>query len=188
MNSDSSDISEFDDTAGPERLLERHLRDYLVKNLEASLGIRLRVLETERAVEGVGRIDIFAEGPLGSLWAIELKIGTATRDAVGQLSSYLGGLEAEGIKARGLVVASAFDKSALAAARAVPNIYLYSYSVQFSCHATGDRKIDNREFKLSLAPQAKRSSQRKESKKKSEDPFSVTSLQAAWPLPIDRKK
>lgn len=188
MNSDNSDISGLEDPAGPERLLERHLRDYLVKNLDASLRIRLRVIETERVVEGVGRIDIFAEGPLGSLWAIELKIGTATRDAVGQLSSYLGGLETEGIKARGLLVASAFDKSALAAARAVPNIYLYSYSVQFSCHATGDRKIDHQEFELSLAPEAKRSSKHKEPKKKAEDPFSVNSLQAAWPFPTDQKK
>ena len=135
-----------------ERLLEKHLQSFLVANIGASLDIPLKLMSTERVVKDVGRIDIMAEGPLGSIWAIELKIGCASRDAVGQLSSYLGALMAEGIEARGILVASDFDAPALAAVRAVPSIYCYAYTVGFSFVAVGERRVDHQEFELSLEP------------------------------------
>jgi len=138
--------------ADAERLLERHLQNFLVSNIGASLDIPLKLMAAERVLKDVGRIDILAEGPLGSIWAIELKIGCASRDAVGQLSSYLGALLAEGIEARGILVASDFDASALAAVRAVPSIYCYTYAVGFSFEAVGERRIDHQEFELSLEP------------------------------------
>jgi hypothetical protein len=183
MNAD--DIAPAVPPAGPERLLESHMRDFLVSNLQDALGLPLRLIATERIVEGLGRIDVYAGGPKGSLWAIELKVGTASRDAVGQLSSYLGALAAEGVEARGILVASAFDKSAHAAARAVPNVYLFTYALQFAFLPIGERKIDLREFKLSLARVAK--SKTTPRKSTEADPFSVDSLKSSWPFPQDKK-
>lgn len=138
--------------ADADRLMEKHLQDFLVSNISASLDIPLKLVATERVVKDVGRIDILAEGPLGTIWAIELKIGCASRDAVGQLASYLGALHAEGIEAKGILVASTFDAAALAAIRVIPSIYCYSYTVGFSFEAFGEHHIDQQEFELSLKP------------------------------------
>jgi hypothetical protein len=134
------------------RLLERHLQSFLAANIGAALDIPLKLLSTERALQDVGRIDILAEGPLGSIWAIELKIGCASRDAVAQLSSYLGALQTEGIEAQGILIASDFDASAMAAVRAVPSVYCYSYGVEFSFKPAGERRIDRKQFELTLEP------------------------------------
>lgn len=139
-------------TADTERLLEKHLQSFLAANIGAALDIPLKLLSTERPLQDVGRIDILAEGPLGSIWAIELKIGCASRDAVAQLSSYLGALQTEGIEAKGLLIASDFDTSAMAAVRAVPSVYCYSYGVEFSFQPAGERRIDRKLFELSLEP------------------------------------
>lgn len=139
-------------TADTEKLLEKHLQSFLAANIGAALEIPFKLVSTERFLKDVGRIDILAEGPLGTIWAIELKIGCASRDAVGQLSSYLGALQTEGIEARGILIASNFDASALAAIRAVPSIYCYSYAVGFSFEPAGERRIDRKEFELSLEP------------------------------------
>ena len=64
-------------TADTERLLEKHLQSFLAANIGAALDIPLKLLSTERPLQDVGRIDSLAEGPLGSIWAIELKIGCA---------------------------------------------------------------------------------------------------------------
>ena len=64
---------------------------------------------------------------------IELKAGQATRDAVGQILSYMGDVSAEepGGKVRGIIVASDFDQKTKAAARILPNLSLRRYSINF---------------------------------------------------------
>ena len=65
---------------------------------------------------------------------IELKAGTARRNDVGQVLSYMGDVSEEepGEDVRGILVAGDFDKKARAAARVVPSLSLRAYSVCFS--------------------------------------------------------
>jgi RecB family endonuclease NucS len=64
---------------------------------------------------------------------IELKAGTADRDAVGQILSYMGDLQGEaGGKVRGILVAGHFTDRAISARRAVPNVELRKYGFKFS--------------------------------------------------------
>lgn len=69
--------------------LERDIQSFLAVNLSASLGERLTLIGTEHPVS-FGRIDILAKDSRDSLVAIELKLGAASRDAIGQLQSYMG--------------------------------------------------------------------------------------------------
>ena len=63
---------------------------------------------------------------------IELKTGTAGRNAVGQILSYMGDVAAEeGKRVRGILVAGDFDKRARAAARIVPSLALRTFRVRF---------------------------------------------------------
>lgn len=174
------------------RLLEKHLQDFVLANIGSSLGISLKLAAKERVVEGVGRIDILAKGPLGTTWAIELKIGTASRDAVGQLSSYMGALKDEGIDAKGILIASDFDASALAASKIVPEIYCFSYSIGFSFEPVGIRQINIAEFEIGLMPidSNKLPKSRKTIKRKSEKTKTIAGSNekaiVAWPLPRQR--
>jgi len=63
---------------------------------------------------------------------IELKRGTADRDAVGQILSYMGDLqEYHNEQVRGIVIAGEFTPRAVAAARAA-NISLRKYVFKFA--------------------------------------------------------
>ncbi len=86
-----------------------------------------------------GRIDILASDEQGKRVVIELKAGTADRDAVGQVLSYMGDLKAAEpkVSVRGLLVAADFTARAIAAARAVPNLGLRKYAFKFSFHKVG---------------------------------------------------
>ena len=110
--------------------------------MQAALRIAIDQLEpglviiddgAERSVDS-GFIDITARDGSGSTVIIELKAGPAGQRAVAQILSYMGdpATEEEGGKIRGILVASAFDAKAKAAARMVPNLSLRSYSVRFT--------------------------------------------------------
>ena len=110
--------------------------------MQAALRINIHQLESgisiiddgaERSVDS-GFIDITARDISGAVVVIELKAGRAGRDAVGQILSYMGdiALGDDGVKVRGILVASDFDCKARAAARMVPNLILRKYSVQFT--------------------------------------------------------
>ncbi len=64
---------------------------------------------------------------------IELKRGVAKRDAIGQITGYMGDLlaEEENEKVRGILVAAEFDKSCRSAVRAIPNLLLKRYRFSF---------------------------------------------------------
>jgi RecB family endonuclease NucS len=119
--------------------LERDLQDALLKNIQ-QLEPDLKVVEggKEFAVPS-GRIDILASDAKQCRVVIELKTGSADRDSIGQVLSYMGDLKLAkpGIQVRGILLAGDFTERAIAAATAVPTIKLMKYSFKFSFYAIG---------------------------------------------------
>ena len=115
--------------------LERDLQSALRRTIE-QLDPGLEIIDdgAERSVAS-GFIDITARDTRGAIVVVELKTGTARREAVAQLLSYMGDIaEEEPDKTvRGLLVAGDFDRKARSAARMLPNevLSLRSYRVRF---------------------------------------------------------
>ena len=129
-----SDLISQDEDDGRGRLigLERDLQAVLRDSIE-QLEPGLDIVDggAERSVAS-GFIDITAKAPDGAVVVIELKAGTARRDAIGQILSYMGDVAAEEPNSvRGILVAGDFDGKARAAARVVPSLSLRRYSVTF---------------------------------------------------------
>lgn len=88
----------------------------LERDLQMALLANLQQLERGLFVDGgeeykvpSGRIDILAKDSHGTPVVIELKAGTADRDAIGQILSYMGDLQTDNpLKVRGIVVAGDF--------------------------------------------------------------------------------
>ena len=112
----------------------------LERDLQAALRDRIEQLEpgltiiddgAERSVAS-GFIDITAQAPDGTVVVIELKAGTARREAIGQILSYMGDVaEEKSGRVRGILVAGEFDDKARSAARVVSSLSLRRYSVTF---------------------------------------------------------
>jgi hypothetical protein len=114
--------------------LERHLQESLraeIDQLEA--GLEIIDGGVERSVNS-GFIDILAKDRDSSFVVIELKAGQAKREAVGQITGYMGDLLAEepGAAVRGILVAADFDKSCISAVRVIPALSLQRYRFAFS--------------------------------------------------------
>jgi RecB family endonuclease NucS len=115
--------------------LERDLQVALRKNIEQlERGLKIIDGNKEQIIES-GRIDITAEDCNGTSVIIELKAGTADREAVAQILSYMGDLMHKGKPVRGILVAGDFPARTIAAARAVPNLQLRKYGFNFSFEA-----------------------------------------------------
>ena len=113
---------------GLERDLQAALRDCIVQ-LEP--GLEITDGGAERSVAS-GFIDITAKAPDGTVVVIELKAGTAHREAIGQVLSYMGDVDDEEPgRVRGILVAGDFDDKARAAAKVVPTLSLRRYRVTF---------------------------------------------------------
>ena len=99
--------------------------------LERDLQIALQ--GKEKSVEGY-RFDITAEDEKGRVVIIELKAGSANKEAVAQLLSYIGALMETGERReiRGILVAHEYDRAAKLAAKPILNITLMAYSFQFT--------------------------------------------------------
>ena len=119
-----------DETRAP---LERDVQQYLAKHLSSALQETLTLVSVEHPVP-FGRIDILAQDGRGSLVPIELKLGVASREAVGQLQSYMGALQDKNPKrfVRGILVALSLDAGAEAALRVARDIQFISYAVTYS--------------------------------------------------------
>ena len=131
----AEELPEIQKSDDPEQIkfgLERDLQRALRINIE-QLEPGLKIIDdgSERSV-AAGRIDITAEDDKGQLVVIELKAGTAQSDAITQVLSYMGSIDAEGRPVRGILVAHDFHKQAVHAAQAVPNLSLKAYAFQFS--------------------------------------------------------
>lgn len=113
--------------------LERHLQEELRSEIE-QLEAGLQIIDggIERSVAS-GFIDILARDRSGALVVIELKAGMAGRDAVGQITGYMGDLinEEPETAVRGLLVAADFHKSCRSGVRAVPALGLKRYRFSF---------------------------------------------------------
>jgi RecB family endonuclease NucS len=119
--------------------LERDLQESLLANIaQLEKGLHVASKGKEHSVPS-GRIDILASDAQGRNVVIELKAGTADRDAVGQVLSYMGDLQTAEpkISIRGILVAADFTGRAIAAARPVPNLELRKYAFKFSFHKAG---------------------------------------------------
>ena len=113
---------------GLERDLQAALRD-CIEQLEP--GLEITDGGAERSVAS-GFIDITAKAPDGTVVVIELKAGTARREAIGQVLSYMGDVDDEEPgRIRGILVAGDFDDKARAAAKVVPTLSLRRYRVTF---------------------------------------------------------
>jgi hypothetical protein len=117
--------------------LERDLQRALRSNI-GQLEAGLKVVDggKEQAVPS-GRIDILAEDSDGTTVVIELKVGTAERDAVGQILSYMGNISETTPDVRGIIVAMDFAPPVISAARFSGKIRLLSYTINFSFERVG---------------------------------------------------
>ena len=112
--------------------LERDLQMALRRSIEQlEKGLTIIDGDREQAVAS-GRIDITARDRAGVTVAIELKVGAADRDAVGQLLAYMGDLMEDVAPVRGILVAREFTPRAISAARVVPSLILVRYGFQFN--------------------------------------------------------
>ncbi len=114
-------------------LLERNLHDYLEENPHR-IGIGDCTVIAREYIVDSGRIDLVVKNSTEEIWAIELKIGEASRDAIGQIASYVSSLADDfpDHQVFGLLIASSFDTAAIRAHRALRNIGLSTYRLQFS--------------------------------------------------------
>jgi hypothetical protein len=118
-----------DQTFSLERDLQAALRQS-IGQLEEGLAIIDDGME--RTVPS-GRIDILAQDSSGTQVVIELKAVRATRDAVGQILSYMGDIrQPDASSVRGILVAPSFDDRAISAARVVDGLQLMTYAYKFS--------------------------------------------------------
>ena len=113
--------------------LERDLQVALRRSIEQlEPGLEITDDGAERKVAS-GFVDITARDAEGVNVVIELKSGTARREAVAQILSYMGDIadEEPDRRVRGILVAGDFDERTRAAARMVPALSLRSYRVSF---------------------------------------------------------
>ena len=113
--------------------MERDLQRVLRTNItQLEPGLNITDGGREKTVPA-GRIDITAEDHKGNIVVIELKAGTAQSEAIAQLLAYIATIEnPDGKLVRGILVAYDFAPRVVYAAKAVPNIDLKAYSVQFN--------------------------------------------------------
>lgn len=112
--------------------LERDLQMALRRNIEQlEPGLAITDGDKEQTVAS-GRIDITARDRDGAVVVIELKVGVADREAIGQLLAYMGDLTDDGTRVRGVLIAREFAPRAVSAARAVPNLRLVQYGFRFT--------------------------------------------------------
>jgi endonuclease len=112
--------------------LERDLQLALRRNIEQlESGLTIVDGDREQTVPS-GRIDITARDQAGVAVVIELKAGSADRDAIGQILSYMGDLADREKEVRGILVAREFSARAVAAGKAAPNIRLIQYGFRFT--------------------------------------------------------
>lgn len=113
--------------------VERHLQDSLRAEIgQLESGLEIVDGGVERSVNS-GFIDILARDSAGALVVVELKAGQAKREALGQITGYMGDLLAEEpeTEIRGILVAADFDKSCISAVRVIPALSLKRYRFSF---------------------------------------------------------
>lgn len=117
--------------------LERDMQMALRRDISA-LDPELRIVDDgiERSVD-TGFIDILCEDGTGCAVVVELKAGKTDARVIGQILGYMGDLltEEDSDGVRGIIVAHSFDARTKAAAKAIPNLELVKYEINFSFEA-----------------------------------------------------
>src|SRR6185312_12904819 len=130
---------------------EKHLQDYLVKNL-ASLEPGLRLYE-EEGFSGAefpvgGRyIDVLAVDAKGDFVVIELKVSRGYDRTIGQILRYMGWVQqniAGDKRVRGIIVASEITEDLKLAASRVSDIKLVEYEISFRLKPVESSKAPKR--------------------------------------------
>ena len=113
--------------------LERDLQAALRKNIE-QLEAGLTIIDGGKEKIGAsGRTDILAMDANNKTVVIELKVGTANQEVIGQILSYMGDMMAQtGESVRGIIIAQDFDNKTVAASKPVSSIELRKYGFSFS--------------------------------------------------------
>jgi hypothetical protein len=137
VNDAMDETGQIDQPNIGERLLEVHLQHYIAKNIQSVFDNPNLVFVGEEVVTPVGRIDILAIESEKRTWVIETKVGTAGRDAVGQLQSYMAAIrkfeEYKNMYVRGVLIAESFDEQCVYALEEVAGeVITLSYKVEFS--------------------------------------------------------
>jgi endonuclease len=111
--------------------LERDLQNYLADRIE-EIETGLKLLSIEFGTSA-GFIDILATDVSGNIVIIELKAGKVKDAALGQILGYIGAYqETENVKnVRGILVGAGFDNRVFYASKALTNIKLVKYSINF---------------------------------------------------------
>jgi endonuclease len=113
----------------------------LERDLQAALRVNIDQLESgltvndggKEKISASGRTDILAIDANGKSVVIELKAGTADREVIAQILSYMGDLQMEtGNQVRGIIIAHDFTIRAIAASKPVPSIELRKYGFNFT--------------------------------------------------------
>lgn len=123
-------------TPTPEKTvsLEGDVQNYLYENLDQlHKGMTAESDNTGKEYQvDSGFIDILAEGSEGQPVVIEIKIGKAKRDALGQIQAYMADIMSEySDNVMGVIVANDFSQKLTRAVSINPNVELYNYVHQF---------------------------------------------------------
>lgn len=117
--------------------LERDMQIALRRDVtKLQQGLRIVDDGVERSVES-GFVDILCEDDRGRAVVVELKAGQTDARVVAQILGYMGDLLSEGdySDVRGIIVAHSFDRRTVSACRAIPNVSLATYSIEFTFEA-----------------------------------------------------
>jgi hypothetical protein len=131
--------SPMPDTVEKQRLsLERDMQTALRRNISLlESGLTIADDGIERSVLS-GFIDILCRDSAGSFVIVELKAGRTDARVIGQILGYMGDLqEEEETRVRGIIVAHDFDQRSRSAAKALPNLALFRYSISFQFDREG---------------------------------------------------
>ena len=132
-----------DNNSVDENMIEFSLS--LERDLQNYLSTRLNEIEENLTLVGkefgtsAGFIDILAKDKLGNFVVIELKAGKAKDASIGQILGYIGALidMKNTNQVRGIIVASDFDNRLLYASKAISNLSLVKYSLNFKFSSVG---------------------------------------------------
>ncbi len=121
--------------------MEKQLEDFIIhnwKNTELGKKYDLIVEEGELLSQqyktGIGPIDILATDKKSKGYVvIELKKDQTSDDTVGQVARYMGWIreEKKTDKVRGIIIAGEYDQKLDYALKAVPNVEVFLYEVDF---------------------------------------------------------
>lgn len=122
--------------------MEKELENFLIANWDKTeLAKNYELLEedgemvSQQYPTDIGKIDILVKDKkTGQYVVIELKKNQTSDDTIGQLTRYMGWLEEHKIKngtAKGIIIASAYDKKLYYALKKVKDVEIYTYQIDF---------------------------------------------------------